>query len=53
MSRRGGGAVWGWLLAASLAAGLIFTLTHRDTVATFMTAAGRVVGSTEGAGGSP
>jgi hypothetical protein len=53
VSRSGGGAVWGWLLAASLAAGLIFTLTHRDTVATFMTAAGRVVGSVEGAGGSP
>lgn len=54
MSRGGGsGALWGWLLAAGLAAGLIFGITHRDTVTTFLVATGKVVGSVEGAGGSP
>lgn len=53
MSRSGGGAVWGWLLAASLAAGVIFLFTHQDTVHTLLIATGKVVGSVEGAGGSP
>ena len=54
MSRSGGGgAIWGWLLAVSLAGGLVFIFTHRDTVNSMLIAAGKVVGSTEGAGGSP
>lgn len=53
MSRGGGGAVWGWLLAATLAAGLIFGVTHRDTVNKLLAGTGEVVGSVEGAGGSP
>ena len=53
MSGRGGSGIWGWLLAAAIAAGLIVGFTHRDTVNSFLIATGKIVGSVEGAGGSP
>jgi hypothetical protein len=53
VSRSGGGPHWGWILAIVAAAGVIFVVTHQDSVHSLLIAAGKVVGSTEGAGGSP
>ncbi len=53
MSRQGGQGGWGWLLAIVVGAGVVFAVTNQDAVKRFWIAAGEVVGSVEGAGGSP
>jgi hypothetical protein len=53
VSRGGGRGGWGWLLAIVLGAGVVFAVTNQATVKKFWIATGEIVGSVEGAGGSP
>jgi hypothetical protein len=54
VSRRGGGGGFpAWLIAVLIGGVLVFAWVERDMVKTVWRSFGVVVGSTEGAGGSP
>jgi hypothetical protein len=53
MSRKGGGGIPGWAIAALILAVGVFGYVERDMVVAVWKSFGVVVGSTEGAGGVP
>lgn len=53
MSRRGGGGIPWWLIVAMILVVLVVGYIERDMVVAVWRSIGVVIGSTEGAGGSP